>query len=86
MRLEEAFPEEGDVDMLKAIHIYKEVGYNGVLVPDNVPLAETNATGRLRSYTFVLGYMKALIQAVESKNNWRYNNGFRKNSSLRLFC
>jgi len=67
LKFEEAFPDEGDVDMLKAIHIYKEVGYNGVLVPDHVPLAEANVTGRLRSYAFALGYMRALIQAVESE-------------------
>jgi len=66
-KFEEAFPDEGDIDMLKAIHIYKEVGYNGVLVPDHVPLAEANETGRLRSYAFALGYMRALIQAVESE-------------------
>jgi len=67
LKFEEAFPDEGDVDMLKAIHIYKEVGYNGALVPDHVPLAEANVTGRLRSYAFALGYMRALIQAVESE-------------------
>ena len=67
MKFEEAFPNEGDVDMLKAIHIYKEVGYNGVPVPDHVPLAEVNVTGCLCSYAFALGYMRALIQAVESE-------------------
>lgn len=67
MKFEEAFPDEGDVDMLKAMRIYKEAGYNGVLVPDHVPLAEANETGRLRSYAFCIGYMRALIQAVESE-------------------
>jgi len=34
----ETFPDEGDVDMLRAISTYKEVGYDGMLMPDHVPL------------------------------------------------
>src|SRR5262249_8987181 len=30
-----AFVGDGDVDMLKAIQVYKEVGYNGMLMPDH---------------------------------------------------
>jgi mannonate dehydratase len=34
----ETFPDEGDVNMLKAALTYREVGYDGMLMPDHVPL------------------------------------------------
>ena len=34
----EVFPDEGDVDFVKAIRVYKEVGYPYMLMPDHVPL------------------------------------------------
>ena len=33
----ETFPDEGDIDFLEAIKIYKEVGYEYMLMPDHVP-------------------------------------------------
>ena len=33
----EVFPDEGDVDMLRAVRTYKEVGYPYMLMPDHVP-------------------------------------------------
>ena len=35
----EVFPDEGDVDFVKAIQVYKEVGYPYLLMPDHVPVA-----------------------------------------------
>ncbi len=35
----EVFPDEGDVDFVKAIQVYKEVGYKYLLMPDHVPQA-----------------------------------------------
>ena len=64
----ESFPDDGDVDMLKALRIYKEVDYNGVLVPDHAPLSAVDSRWGHRAHAFCLGYMKALLQAVESEN------------------
>ena len=33
----EVFPDEGDVDMLRAVGTYKEVDYPYMLMPDHVP-------------------------------------------------
>ena len=33
----ETFIDNGSVDMLKAMRVYKEVGYDGMLMPDHVP-------------------------------------------------
>ncbi len=61
----EVFPDEGDVDFVKAIKVYKEVGYSGMLMPDHVPQAPDDPNG-LQSFAFCYGYIRALIQAVGS--------------------
>jgi hypothetical protein len=33
----EAFPDEGDMDMPRAIAAYRDVGYRWMLMPDHVP-------------------------------------------------
>jgi mannonate dehydratase len=60
---EEVFPDEGDVDFVKAIRVYKEIGYPYMLMPDHVPLVE-NDPGSLQSFAFCYGYIRGLIQSV----------------------
>jgi mannonate dehydratase len=60
----ETFPDEGDVDFVKAIQVYKEVGYQYLLMPDHVPVAANDPNG-LQSFAFCYGYIRALIQAVD---------------------
>jgi mannonate dehydratase len=61
----EVYPDEGDVDFVKAIKVYKEVGYPYLLMPDHVPLAADNADpGSLQSFAYCYGYIRALIQSV----------------------
>lgn len=60
---EEVFPDEGDIDFVKAIRVYKEIGYPYMLMPDHVPLAE-NDPGSLQSFAFCYGYIRGLIQSV----------------------
>jgi mannonate dehydratase len=60
----EVFPDEGDVDFVKAIQVYKEVGYQYLLMPDHVPQAANDPNG-LQSFAFCYGYIRALIQAVD---------------------
>lgn len=45
LRFDEVFPDEGDIDMCQAIRLYREVGYDGALVPDHVPRSEFDAHG-----------------------------------------
>jgi len=68
LKFEETFPDEGDINMVKALRTYKEVGYNGVLIPDHVPHSDLDTPWGHRARAFCLGYIKALIQAVESEN------------------
>ena len=60
----EVFPDEGDIDFVKAIQVYKEVGYPYLLMPDHVPAAAADPNG-LQSFAFAYGYIRALIQAVD---------------------
>jgi mannonate dehydratase len=60
----EVFPDEGDVDFVKAIQVYKEVGYPYLLMPDHVPEAADDPSG-LQSFAYCYGYIRALIQAVD---------------------
>ena len=60
----EVYPDEGDIDFVKAIQVYKEVGYPYLLMPDHVPQAPNDPAG-LQSFAYCYGYIRALIQAVE---------------------
>jgi mannonate dehydratase len=60
----EVYPDEGDVDFVKAIRVYKEFGYPYMLMPDHVPEA-LDDPGGLQSFAFCYGYIRALIQAVD---------------------
>jgi mannonate dehydratase len=61
----EVYPDEGDVNFVKAIKVYREVGYPYMLMPDHVPVAPNDPNG-LQSFAFCYGYIKALIQSLES--------------------
>jgi mannonate dehydratase len=60
----EVYPDEGDVDMVKAIQVYREVGYPYMLMPDHVPKAESDPNG-LQSFAFCYGYIRGLIQSLD---------------------
>jgi mannonate dehydratase len=60
----EVFPDEGDIDFVKAIQVYREVGYPYLLMPDHVPQAPGDPNG-LQSFAFCYGYIRALIQALD---------------------
>ena len=63
---QETFIDAGDVDMLKAMRVYKEVGYDGMMMPDHVPRVEGDAN-EAQGFAFALGYIKALIAAVAAE-------------------
>ncbi|MDR3750244.1 MAG: mannonate dehydratase [Terracidiphilus sp.] len=62
----EVYPDEGDIDFVKAIKLYKEIGYPYMLMPDHVPLAQSDP-GSLQSFAFCYGYIRGLIQSVNSE-------------------
>ena len=63
LNFQETFPDEGDVDMLPALSVYKEVGYDGMIMPDHAPQIEGDAR-HAQAFAFAFGYIQGLIQAV----------------------
>jgi mannonate dehydratase len=61
---QETFPDAGDVDMLAVLRTYREVGYEGMLMPDHVPVIEGD-TGGKQAFAFAYGYIRGLLQAVQ---------------------
>ena len=62
----EVFPDEGDVDMLKALRILKEVGYRYMIMPDHVP-GISGAEPQQVGFAYIYGYIHALLQAVNEE-------------------
>jgi len=66
LNFQETYPDEGDVDMLQALKVYKEVGYDGMIMPDHMPQTVGDDKGR-QAFAFGYGYIKALIQAIDAQ-------------------
>lgn len=60
----ETLPDNGDVDMPRALRAYQEVGYEGMIMPDHVPVIEGDTGGAL-AYAYSFGYIQALLQTVQ---------------------
>jgi mannonate dehydratase len=63
LHFQETFPDDGDVDMIRALRVYQEVGYEGMIMPDHVPHIDGDAGGA-QAFAFAFGYIQALIQMV----------------------
>ena len=66
LNFQETFPDNGDVDFIRAIRTYKEVGYDGMLMPDHVPQIAGDTGGR-QAFAYCFGYIQALIQMVNQE-------------------
>lgn len=67
LHFQETFPDNGDVDFLRAIRAYRDVGYDGMLMPDHVPKIDGDADGR-QAFAYCFGYIQALIQMVNDES------------------
>jgi mannonate dehydratase len=61
---QEVYPDEGDIDFVKAIRVYREVGYEYMMMPDHVP-HHPDDPGGLQAFAFAYGHIRALIQAAD---------------------
>ncbi len=66
LKFQESFPDDGDVNMIEAMRVYKEVGYDGMIMPDHVPRIDGDDGGR-QAFAFAFGYIQALIQLVAAE-------------------
>jgi mannonate dehydratase len=65
LNFRETFIDNGSVDMLRAMRVYREVGYDGMMMPDHVP--SVPEVDRAQGFAFAFGYIKALIAAVAAE-------------------
>ena len=63
LNFQETFPDDGDVNMIRAMRVYREIGYDGMLMPDHVPVIDGDA-GSKQAFAYAFGYIQALIQMV----------------------
>tara|TARA_B100001123_G_scaffold344226_1_gene391144 strand:+ start:2761 stop:3774 length:1014 start_codon:yes stop_codon:yes gene_type:complete len=59
----EVFPDEGDVDMMKALQTLKDVDYPYMIMPDHVPQI-SGPEPRKVAFAYTFGYIHAMLQAV----------------------
>ena len=55
LKFSETFPDDGDVDMPRALRAYREVGYDGLIMPDHVPTVAGDPT-KQKAFAFCFGY------------------------------
>jgi mannonate dehydratase len=62
-------PDAGDVNMVRAMDVYRDVGYDGVIAVDHISqLAESvleKKEAELQQWAYGFGYIRALIQAAD---------------------
>jgi mannonate dehydratase len=66
LKFEETFPDEGDVDMPRALRTYREVGYDGMIMPDHVPQIVGDERGQ-KAFAYCFGYIQALLQTMRAE-------------------
>jgi len=66
----ETFHDNGPTDMVAAMAAYREIGFDGPMRPDHVPQLDGEEEGEpgytMMGRLFAYGYMRGLIQAVNS--------------------
>jgi mannonate dehydratase len=59
----ETFPDEGDIDMPRALAAYRDVGYPYMLMLDHVPQIDGRDPSGV-AFAYCYGYIQALIDAL----------------------
>ena len=65
LNFREAFPDEGDINFLECARVYREVGYDGMLMPDHVP--QIDGVKSDVPFAFEIGYIQSIIQTVRNE-------------------
>ena len=65
-KFQEVYPDEGDMDFYEVTRTLRDVEYPYMLMPDHVP-SHPDDPGSRQAFAFSYGYIKALIQAVNSE-------------------
>ncbi len=66
LKFQETFPDDGDVDLIRAMRVYRDVGYDAMIMPDHAPHIEGDQ-GTRQAFAFEFGYIAALIQLMNQE-------------------
>lgn len=61
----EAFIDEGDIDMVRALKTLRDNGFDGMIIPDHSPEMTCDAPWHA-GMAFSLGYLRAVLQSIEA--------------------
>lgn len=59
----EVYPDNGDLDFARIIRELRDVGYDGMVMPDHLP-QHADPGAALQGHAFAFGYLKALIDVI----------------------
>jgi mannonate dehydratase len=62
----EVYTDEGEMDFLEILRILRDARFSGSICPDHMP-SHADDPGKLQAFAFAIGYIQALIQAVNSE-------------------
>ncbi|MBD3181795.1 D-mannonate dehydratase [Candidatus Poribacteria bacterium] len=65
----ETFPDNGYLNMYKIMKALGEVNFDGMVVPDHVPVCIDSEAGPKAAEAYIFGYIRALMQAAETELN-----------------
>ena len=63
---EEAFPDESRLDLLRAVRVLKESGFNGLIEVDHAPHPIGDTDYGHMSHAFQIGYLKGILQGADA--------------------
>jgi mannonate dehydratase len=63
-KFDEVFPDEGKLDMIKAMKTLKQAGYTGLVQPDHAPRTTGDTKYGHASRAFQIGYLKGVLQGA----------------------
>jgi mannonate dehydratase len=66
LKFAETLPDDGDVDMPRALRTYREIGFDGMIMPDHVPQIAGDPNGQ-KAFAFCFGYIQALLQTLRAE-------------------
>ena len=63
LNFQETFIDDGDVDMLACLRVYRDVGYDGMIMPDHVPGIPIVDGGHI-AFAYTFGYINSAIGQI----------------------
>ena len=66
LNFQETFPDDGDMDMIRSMRAYRDVGYDGMIMPDHVPVIAGDSGGQ-KAFAFCFGYIQGLLQQLRAE-------------------